>query len=444
MAGRLDRRLHAAPRARSRRGRAAGRRDGGDLARLPRRVRLLHGSQAAVAGASRRRSPSPGRSPTSPRASSCWRRWASTRSTRPAGGARPAATAVWWAGPAIGAFNLIPVLPLDGGNVVTSVLDRFLPGRARSVMVYVSLALTADGGRGRRHQRRAARLRVLPRPAPRDAAAAAVRRPRASRHVAVRQGHGRAAQRRRGPGPARSPPTGLRRQSATPVVPQTLDGPGLRQLLAVLPRPLPYGDPWNEYVLTNLLVGAGEHREAAEYGAASYARQPQPLLAATIARAAGALGDADTAVAWLRAAADSGASRHSLATIIDQAPELSRRPHPTRRRRPAGLPPTGRLNPSRPRASGRGQSQSASGRGIGLDFETDRAPIRPAPRRARRCGARGRGRECRRRSSARRPRRRRGRSGRRARRPRRRSSTRSRRGAAAPRESIRSTSSWPG
>ena len=30
----------------------------------------------------------------------------------------PAAAAIWWAGPAIGAMNLIPVLPLDGGNIV--------------------------------------------------------------------------------------------------------------------------------------------------------------------------------------------------------------------------------------------------------------------------------------------------------------------------------------
>ena len=95
-------------------------------------------------------------------------------------GSSPAATAVWWAGPAIGAFNLIPVLPLDGGNVVTSLLDRVLPGRARSVMVYVSLALTAAGGRRLRGQRRPPRLRVLPRSARRDAAAAAVRRARAS------------------------------------------------------------------------------------------------------------------------------------------------------------------------------------------------------------------------------------------------------------------------
>ena len=56
---------------------------------------------------------------------------------------RSAATqAVWWAGPAIGLFNLLPVLPLDGGNVVTNVLERFLPGQARRVALYASLALT--------------------------------------------------------------------------------------------------------------------------------------------------------------------------------------------------------------------------------------------------------------------------------------------------------------
>ena len=73
------------------------------------------------------------------------RAWASTRSSPPSGAAPPASAAVWWAGVAIGAFNLIPVLPLDGGNVVTSVLDRFLPGRARHVMIYASLVLTVLG-----------------------------------------------------------------------------------------------------------------------------------------------------------------------------------------------------------------------------------------------------------------------------------------------------------
>ena len=114
----------------------------------------------------------------------------------------PAATAVWWAGPAIGAFNLIPVLPLDGGNVVTSLLDRFLPGRARSVMVYVSLALTATAAvvvavsadlRG--FVFILGLLLVMQLQLLFDDRAA-------SRHLAVRQGHGRPAQRRRGPGPA--------------------------------------------------------------------------------------------------------------------------------------------------------------------------------------------------------------------------------------------------
>ena len=79
-------------------------------------------------------------------------------------------------------------------------------------------------------------------------------------------------------------------------MPAPLPDDELQRLLAALPRPLPTGDPWNEYVLTNLLVHGGQHREAAEYGAASYARTPQPLLAATIARAAGGLGDEATAI----------------------------------------------------------------------------------------------------------------------------------------------------
>ena len=58
-------------------------------------------------------------------------------------GETPASAAVWWAGVAIGAFNLIPVLPLDGGNVVTSALDHFAPGKARRWMTYASVAITA-------------------------------------------------------------------------------------------------------------------------------------------------------------------------------------------------------------------------------------------------------------------------------------------------------------
>ena len=46
-----------------------------------------------------------------------------------------------------------------------------------------------------------------------------------------------------------------------------------------------------------------------------------------MARAAAALGDDATAVAWLRTAADAGTSTGALATLIDGAPELSRVRH---------------------------------------------------------------------------------------------------------------------
>ena len=55
------------------------------------------------------------------------------------------ALAVWWAGPIIGLVNLIPILPLDGGNIVMSGLDAIIPGRARTVMLYFSIVVTATG-----------------------------------------------------------------------------------------------------------------------------------------------------------------------------------------------------------------------------------------------------------------------------------------------------------
>ena len=236
-------------------------------------------------------------------------------------GSTAGSAAVWWAGVAIGAFNLVPVLPLDGGNVVTSILDRFLPGRARRVMVYASLGLTILGGivlalvgyRGLTvflalllmmqlqmvYEDRDERAM-----SPFDDAVAALRAGDQAKAV-------------------RTVEKGMRRENQRQLVPTPLPDADLQRLLEALPRPLPAGDPWNEYVLTNLLVQGGRHREAAEYGAASYSRMSQPLLAATIARAAGGVGDEATAVNWLRAAVDSGASPDAVATVIDRAPELA-------------------------------------------------------------------------------------------------------------------------
>ena len=236
-------------------------------------------------------------------------------------GSTSASAAVWWAGVAIGAFNLIPVLPLDGGNVVTSALDRFLPGRARHVMIYASLVITILGAvvlaltgyRGltvflafllMMQLQMIFEEREDNAVSPFDDAAAALRDGDEAKAVRIVV-------------------KAMRRESPRPLVPAPLPDDELRRLLAALPRPLPTGDPWTEYVLANLLVHGGQHREAAEYGAASYARTHQPLLAATIARAAAGLGDETTATNWLREAIDSGASREGIATIIDRAPELA-------------------------------------------------------------------------------------------------------------------------
>jgi Zn-dependent protease len=236
-------------------------------------------------------------------------------------GSTAGSAAVWWAGVAIGAFNLIPVLPLDGGNVVASILDRFLPGRAHSVMAYASLALTVAGGvalavtgYGGLTVFLALLLMMQLQMIFEDREDRAVS-PFDEAAAALREGDEAAA--------ARVVAKGMRKESPRQLVPTPLPGDELHRLLAALPRPLPSGDPWNEYVLTNLLVQGGRHREAAEYGAASYARTPQPLLAATIARAAGGLGDETTAINWLRAAVDSGVSPEGIAAVIDRAPELA-------------------------------------------------------------------------------------------------------------------------
>ena len=50
--------------------------------------------------------------------------------------------AFWWAGPVLGLVNLIPLIPLDGGSVITSALDVAAPGRGRKLALTWSLAVT--------------------------------------------------------------------------------------------------------------------------------------------------------------------------------------------------------------------------------------------------------------------------------------------------------------
>ncbi|MGB0114990.1 MAG: site-2 protease family protein, partial [Ilumatobacteraceae bacterium] len=232
----------------------------------------------------------------------------------------PAMLAVWWAGPIIGLFNLVPVLPLDGGNIVTSALDRFLPDRAERVMAWFSIAVTGaftilaftnDRYRGFILVigfLLVAQLQILgsskEATSPWHAASEALQRgkpKKAQRLLTAALSHHR---------PDRPPPA------------VTITPAEAAALIDLLPEPWPTGDPWNEYILANQLMRIGRFEDAAHYAAEGYQRHPHTLAAATVARAAGALGDQATAIGWLRTAAEAGTSPTGLATIIDGSPEL--------------------------------------------------------------------------------------------------------------------------
>ena len=57
--------------------------------------------------------------------------------------ATDATVSIWWAGIALGALNLIPLLPLDGGAFVASIVEHFMPGRGNDIVLKASTAFTA-------------------------------------------------------------------------------------------------------------------------------------------------------------------------------------------------------------------------------------------------------------------------------------------------------------
>jgi Zn-dependent protease len=238
-----------------------------------------------------------------------------------------ASLAIWWAGPVIGLLNLIPVLPLDGGNILLNGLDRVLPGRAGRITIWFSIIVTG-----------AMVIYLLATPRWRGfgifvgflmisqfqmlLADRPIVSPWDAANTALQRGRTRRARRL------------LVTALTQPAVDQHptlvhLSDADAAALIDVLPDPLPRGEPRNEYVLANLLIRVGRAEDAAHYAADSYARHPHPLGAATVARAAAALGDTSTAVGWLRAAAETGTAGAGVAAVIDTSPELaSLRDHP--------------------------------------------------------------------------------------------------------------------
>jgi Zn-dependent protease len=255
-------------------------------------------------------------------------------------GDSPASAAIFWAGPVIGAMNLIPVLPLDGGNIVTYGLDAIVPGRAHRIMLYASIGITVTAAgflllSGRpgfvlfigfllitQLQMLSADKPAKPRSSVWDDAAASLdagKEGKARRTLFAALSH-----------PQPTPPASELRITASQA----------EALIDLLPVPLPYGDPGNEFVLANLLLSTRRYDDAAHYAAGSYGRNPNTLSALIVARAAGALQDQATSIGWLRSAAEANTSPSALALAIDAAPELgSVRHHPEVTAVRAGLGP---------------------------------------------------------------------------------------------------------
>ena len=56
----------------------------------------------------------------------------------------PASAAVWWTGIVLGLVNLVPLVPLDGGAVMSNALDALFPGQGQRIMLRFSIVMSAS------------------------------------------------------------------------------------------------------------------------------------------------------------------------------------------------------------------------------------------------------------------------------------------------------------
>lgn len=259
------------------------------------------------------------------------------------------ALAIWWTGPVMGLFNLVPVLPLDGGHVVLAGLDALIPGRSRRVMLWFSLIVTGLGGLYLfSHPRYSGfaffvvfpllvQLQMLAAGSPRSAArpspmARAEAQAWATGDVAgfpdgtvpspwfraaqqLAQGHPEIARNVLLSDLADPQPPPWWPPDAAPVE-------RLAPIVALLPQPLPHGHARSEHVLAGVLLRMGQFDAAAQYAAESFRRGRSTAAALLVARAAGALGDREVALGWLEAAVNAGTDLDGAAHTLDHAPEL--------------------------------------------------------------------------------------------------------------------------
>ena len=267
-----------------------------------------------------------------------------------------AAAAIWWAGPAIGMLNLIPVLPLDGGHLAMTGLENFVGDRAFRVMAIISIVVTlgaaalmvgtgrigfvifivflllnqfqilqASSNRPARGRQRSVDVETTAWQTGRPGVLEPGQRlsPWFEAHRAVLKGD---------TGGAMGVVLADLR-SSTPgrwIPPTAATAEQLRAVVDTLPAELPRaGNEYSARVLAEVLLAIGDVTRAGEFAATAFADHRSSPLATVVARASAALGDGPNAVRWLGAAADaaeneSAAHQRLLAHTMDAAPEFGR------------------------------------------------------------------------------------------------------------------------
>lgn len=269
-------------------------------------------------------------------------------------GRSDATAALWWAGPAIGAINLIPVLPLDGGHIVLAGVEGVIGQKAMRAMAIASIAVTGAGaiymftvGRGafgifiafllisqfqilqstgsRKHKgpTRATDAETVAWQTGRPGILEPGQRlsPWYEAHRALIAGDQAGAVKAitddlASPTPGRwAPPHGA--------------SPGqLQAVVDVLPDDLPAANPQSARVAADILLATGNYQRGGDYAAKAFNQHHRSPLAISVARAAAAAGDTANAVAWLRAAEHAARDEPDgylvlLGKALDQAPEFA-------------------------------------------------------------------------------------------------------------------------
>ena len=262
--------------------------------------------------------------------------------------------AIWWAGPIIGLFNLVPVMPLDGGNVAAELIDLARPGRGRDIMIRLSVPITAGALVGmlivpdlRPIATFAIILLVIQiqllaavtRPDRPETAADMVRLLADAENQAWTTGRPGLLPPGRSLSPWWSASTAIsagdRERARETIMSDLQDESGrprtwwpphtatpdlLEPIVDVLPQPLPTPTrEWPAQSVTTLvwaLKRVGRHHEGARFGAEVYRTHPSTMLAIDVAACLAAEGHDEAAAQWLTVAARTADADDTSETLL--------------------------------------------------------------------------------------------------------------------------------